>query len=33
VAVDAAELVDRAQDASTAAWARFVAKHGGIMAA
>jgi cytosine/adenosine deaminase-related metal-dependent hydrolase len=33
VAVDAAELVDRAQEAATAAWARFIEKHGGIMAA
>jgi cytosine/adenosine deaminase-related metal-dependent hydrolase len=33
VTVEAAELVDRAQAAATAAWGRFVAKYGGIMAA
>ncbi len=32
VSVDAAALVDRAQDAATAAWDRFIAKYGGIMA-
>jgi hypothetical protein len=32
VHVDAATLIDGAQDAATAAWRRFVAKYGGIMA-
>jgi 5-methylthioadenosine/S-adenosylhomocysteine deaminase len=32
VAVDARALVDGAQEAATAAWSRFVAKYGGIMA-
>jgi cytosine/adenosine deaminase-related metal-dependent hydrolase len=30
--VDAAALIDPAQDAATAAWSRFVARHGGILA-
>src|SRR5262249_2642515 len=33
VHVDSAALVDAAQDAATAAWGRFVAKYGGIVAA
>ena len=32
VHVDGAALVDAAQEAATAAWRRFVAKYGGIMA-
>jgi hypothetical protein len=32
VSVDALALVDGAQAAATAAWRRFVAKYGGIMA-
>ena len=32
VHADGAALVDAAQDAATAAWSRFVAKYGGIMA-
>jgi 5-methylthioadenosine/S-adenosylhomocysteine deaminase len=31
-AVDAEALIDPAQDAATAAWSRFVAKYGGILA-
>ena len=30
--VDGVALIDAAQDAATAAWRRFVAKYGGIMA-
>jgi hypothetical protein len=32
VHVDGPALIDAAQDAATAAWSRFIAKYGGIMA-
>jgi len=32
VFADAGSLVDQAQEAATAAWRRFIAKYGGIMA-